>query len=93
MNTTILNRLTPIVMIAAALSAAFMVRSAHAAPVEAKHVVTLPMVMVTGKRIVDAPASVVVMPRVVVTGHRIEGAAPTHRAETSPRRDVWVAAR
>jgi hypothetical protein len=73
MNSIFTTRLTHTVMIAAALAALFMSASAQAAPADSSQVVTLPRVVVTGKRAPAAPAAQVVqLPRVVVTGRRAD---------------------
>lgn len=80
MNSIFTTRLTHTVMIAAALAALFMSASAQAAPADSTPVVTLPRVVVTGKRAPAAPAAQAVqLPRVVVTGRRADS-RDTHQA-------------
>ena len=77
MNTTA-NRLTHLVMIAAALAACFMIQQVKAAPAnagavasaKAAGVIMLPRVVVTGKRV--QLEQVVYLPRVVVVGKRVD---------------------
>lgn len=97
MNTAA-NRLTHAVMIAAALAACFMVQQARAAqaspaPVAmtraAGGVVTLPKVIVTGKRM---QTQVVYLPRVVVSGKRL-GTNDTMQARKDGQQAVLVAMR
>ena len=63
--------LTRLTMIFAALAAAVTVQAAPAAPAAQGQVVTLPTVMVIGKREPAAQVAVVTMPTVTVIGKRV----------------------
>jgi hypothetical protein len=79
MNTT--RHLTPVLMIAATLAAAFSVRHAEAAE-PAKAVVTLPRVeIVASRKALMAETPVVQLPRVVVIGKRLPADEPTRLAQ------------
>lgn len=79
MNTT--RHLTPVLMIAAILAAAFSVRHAEAAE-PAKAVVTLPRVeIVASRKALMAETPVVQLPRVVVIGKRLPADEPTRLAQ------------
>lgn len=79
MNTT--RHLTPALMIAATLAAAFSVGQAEAAE-PAKAVVTLPRVeVVASRKALLAEMAVVQLPRVTVIGKRLTAEEPTRLAQ------------
>ena len=76
---TIAYRLTHLVMIAAALSACFIVKQAAAGEVrEHAKPIMLPRVVVTGTHVAAAP--VVQLPRVVVVGTHVPSPAEAQKA-------------
>ena len=81
MSTATVQRLTHVVMIAAALAACVMAQGALAAPAvdpKAAEVVVLPRVEVIGKRVAVQPAAqqVVHLPRVTITARRLDATDP-----------------
>ena len=81
MSTATVQRLTHVVMIAAALAACVMAQGALAAPAvdpKAAEVVMLPRVEVIGRRAVVQPAArqVVHLPRVTITARRMDATDP-----------------
>lgn len=94
MNTARIQRLTHVVMIAAALAACVMAQGALAAPAvdpKAAEVVVLPRVEITGKRVaLEAAQPVVHLPRVTITARRLDATDPM-QAEAR-KNDVKAAA-